>query len=929
MRVRSLFFILLCATTSFAQSGNYFLSHFSPDEERFNIVCFDIIQDNRGVFYFATQAGILQFDGRNWDIIQTNSTIYSIARNEAGDIYAAGSRGFGKIIRNEKGLEEYQTLYEPKNAEYIFQIVTLPNKVYFLSDHNFFEYDPLTNKTVIQSANEQTGLFVSLNELYDKVYISTEEKGLFLADGKNIAPASLTLADSVAMIFSVRYQEQYLIGTDDNRIFLSQPNLKLQEIHLEDSVYATASVIVGASWVNSELIAIGTLRGGVMFVNPLTGTTSEIINYKTGLPDNEVFAIITDQNLNVWAAHAYGFTRISPYLPFKSFKYYPGLEGNLLCATTYQGRTYVGTSLGLYVLEKEEFYDEITYFVEVPVRTVSNSKAKASGKKQEPVEEEVESKDSQKGGFFRFLKRKKNTKGEDRKRDTPVQEDEFEEEDVAEVHTTYRREKRTKKIFRSAYYAYKKVKGIDAKITQLTHWKGRLIASGLGGAFEVDAKESAQITDYPIRFLFASANNNVVIIATHDDKLRQFSKNGAWRDEGLLESISGPVQYIFEEADQAIWFCGFDKIYRKSFDDETTAITALDINNPNFEKAVGVHINNQVIIATPSGFFFYDQNTKKLAKGDSVRKPVAYFANATNLWFRDKHNWYKAGSTGGQQNLQLLNLFNNLRFIDSDATNEALWVITGNNELFRFSNQQIPKNEIMYPLILKSIQNNDIITAKTYLKVDQDKSSIIVEVVKPDYIANKFVEYRYFLEGLHTDWSEWSTTNNVFKFPYLPSGEYTLKVESRDIFGRIFELSPVRLNVEPPYWKQTWFYAAEFSVFVFLVLLSFRLSYRFIFVSRILSLLSIIMFIEFIQTAAGEQFSTKSSPVIDFAIQVSVAFMILPVEGFLRRHFLQALARRNEHKLKKATEDPNGSSAKDEFEGGSGKITAAERSEII
>jgi TRAP-type C4-dicarboxylate transport system permease small subunit len=111
-------------------------------------------------------------------------------------------------------------------------------------------------------------------------------------------------------------------------------------------------------------------------------------------------------------------------------------------------------------------------------------------------------------------------------------------------------------------------------------------------------------------------------------------------------------------------------------------------------------------------------------------------------------------------------------------------------------------------------------------------------------------------------------------------------------------MAPVRLNIAPPYWKQPWFFAAEFSVFIFLVLLSFRLSYRFLIVSRLLSLLSIIMFIEFIQTAVGETFS-QSSPVLDFSIQVFVAMLILPVEGFLRRYFLQALAKRNEERLQK------------------------------
>jgi hypothetical protein len=105
MNFRVLFLGLFLSVVSYAQTGNYFLSHFSPDEERFNIMCFDIVQDDRGVFYFATQAGILQFDGRNWDLIATTGTIYSIARSEEGEIYIAGSEGFGKISRDEFGVE--------------------------------------------------------------------------------------------------------------------------------------------------------------------------------------------------------------------------------------------------------------------------------------------------------------------------------------------------------------------------------------------------------------------------------------------------------------------------------------------------------------------------------------------------------------------------------------------------------------------------------------------------------------------------------------------------------------------------------------------------------------------------------------------------------------------------------------------------------
>ncbi len=44
---------------------------------------------------------------------------------------------------------------------------------------------------------------------------------------------------------------------------------------------------------------------------------------------------MVDKSQGIWAAHEYGFTRVSPYLPYRSFGHYPGLAGNLLCATSF------------------------------------------------------------------------------------------------------------------------------------------------------------------------------------------------------------------------------------------------------------------------------------------------------------------------------------------------------------------------------------------------------------------------------------------------------------------------------------------------------------------------------------------------------------------------------------------------------------------
>lgn len=891
MRFRTLFFTLFLSVASYAQTGNYFLSHFSPDEERFNIMCFDIVQDDRGVFYFATQAGILQFDGRNWDIIATVGTIYSIARSGDGEIYVAGSEGFGKIVRDEFGMEVYQPLYQQKSAEYIFQIITLPNQIYFLSDRNLFTYSSQTGEIKIHPSTEQTGLFVALHEIFGKIYISTEQKGLFEfePESERITISSIGIADTTTLIFALKSGDQYLLGTDDNKIYTYKEEQFLKEIKLQDAVYASAGVIVNATWVNESLIAIGTLRGGVMFVNPVTGKTEEIINYNTGLPDNEVFSIIGDKNQNVWVAHAYGFTRIAPYLPFRSFRYYPGLEGNLLCATTQNENVYVGTSVGLFKLEKEQFYDEITYYVDVPVKTKTKSRTKQAEREVAAVETE----DSKKGGFFRFLRRKKK-------------------EEVAKIPTksststtkpkqTFRREKRSKKILRESYFRYKKVNGVDSKITQLIHWQNKFIAAGLGGAYEVEKQQAVQIIQEPVRFLFASEKFDNLIASTYDDKLHQYRFDKTWSEAGVIENISVPVNYIFEEDSSTLWFCGFDKLFRMNLLDTVQQVETLSIDKHNFDQPVGICFNKQVFVATSSGFYFYDNNTGSMVEGDTLRKPTAYFASATDLWFRDQHSWHTAGQSGGQNNLQLLNLFNNIRFIGTDADLNGLWIITGANELLQFNSEAQRKDEILFPVILKSIENdNKLLPRRSFIKIDQDKSSIKVEVIRPDFIGARFIEYRYLLKGLNKQWTEWSTKYNIIDFPYLPTGEYTLFIQAKDIFGRVNELEPVAVEVVPPYWKQTWFFAAEFSVFVFLVILSFRLSYRFIFISRVLSLLSIIIFIEFIQTIAGSTIS-KSTPVLDFMIQVAIAFMILPIEGFLRRYFLHAITKRNQ-KLQQAGE---------------------------
>ena len=901
MRTTFLTFFLLGFFNLYSQTGNYFLSHFSPSAERFDNVCFDMVQDEQGLMYFATRSGVIEFDGRNWNLIGGNGAVYSLQINAQNKIHWSGASGYGTIDFNAQGFHQLKTISSATSTDF-FQSLTAKEKTFFLSDEAIDIVDANQKLEISIKATKEVGSFAGIFELFDIVYVNTQNGGIQKIEKNKLVPSTLGFAPEDEVIFSCGLQNYYLIGLANNKVFLCGENLKPRELKLEDQAYADASVVVSGTWVNRDLFVLGTLRGGMLFIHTATGKTQEIINYSSGLPDNEVYALMSDKSQCIWAAHEYGFTRVAPFMPFRSFSHYPGIQGNLLCAISYQDQVYAGTSLGLFKLEKEEVYDEIIYYVDVevkPTKIVTNKKQDTkltAIEEVKPVTPEVESK---KKGFLSFLKKNRNKTKEQPKETvaatvtTPNQNSSNQKEVVNPINKpSYKRIKKTERVMRAANYVFKKVKGIDAKVNQLLELNGQLVAIGLGGVFSIDGLASKPILEEPIRFAFGADMLNLLLVSTYADKVHTFEKTEeGWQNRQLLTAIDDQVHYIFEGKKNELWLCGLDQVYR--FDmaaTEQSTLETIPFNNPNFDEVVGIRMRDEIILTSTHGFYRFDRQKKNFNLVDSLAKPNLYFAAKDNVWYRNAHQWNVIGQVKNQSNLQLLNLFQDLRFITSDQNSDNLWLITGNNELYKFFGEKLTPYESGYPLMLKTIRND---TQKfgnlNQLKVDQQKSAITFEVIQPDYITSQSIEYRYKLNGLEKDWSDWSSANNIVDFPYLPSGDYTLLVEAKDIFGKVLDIKPVAFEVLPPYWKRPWFYAMEFIVFAILVLLSFRFSTRYHVISRVLSLLTIIMLIQFIQTVASEIFETRASPVMDFFLQVVVALMILPAEGYLRGLMLRSV----------------------------------------
>lgn len=826
MRFTSFLFCLLAFSfIGHAQNGTFFLSHYSPPDDQIDFRSVDLVQDQQGEIYFATRHGVIEFDGRNWTMVNASGAVNSLAAQGAG-VFVTSLSSIGVLGSRQEKPRPYLEL---SNETGFFDTHAQGELVYFCKRDKIVAYS-IEQRTLAWALNTDSsyGNFLGLFKINSGSYVRTAKRGLQKIESQKLVPSDITPGN---VIFSSPNQDhsRYLVGMDDHRVFMAEPS-GFREVVLRDQNFLSTNILVNGVIVSDSLIALGTLRGGVMFVDIRTGITDQIIDYHSGLPDNEIYALMTDRSQGVWVAHEYGFTRIAPYIPFRSFAHFPGLSGNLLCAQSFQGNVFVGTTLGLYQLIDE---------------TAEAMKAKLLLAQQES-------------------KSKKKTKKKSEP-PPPVTVD---------------------SVVLNPQYVYRRIAGITGRVIQLAEIKGKLIASGTGGVYEVDTQVSNVIVNEPVRSVFFSPLLQQLFVGTYAERVRTYElSESGWAETHLVDSLRDFISHTFEDPLENIWLCGRASIYKiETIEGDITDIVSYPISNPSRDETVGLAYGNDLYVAASGQFSRFDGATSSFVKFDSLPGPRKYFATGGYFWFHDGTRWRTVDRRLQSYKLDWLRLFPTLRYLAPDNQRTGLWVITSGNELYKFSNESGTSSTAGYPLFLSNIQGQEVKMADL-IEVEQHEGTITFEFIQPDYVGFNTTQYRYQVKGLNAVWSPWSASNNIIPFSYLPSGKYQLSVQSRDILGNESNVEQIAFRVLPPYWQRWWFYALEFTVFSFLVILSLRLgraSKRYRYLSQMLSLLTVVMLIQFLQTVLASLIGSKTSPVIDFVIQVFIALIVFPVEIFAR-----------------------------------------------
>lgn len=922
-----------------SQPGNVFLKNYFPNLNNISSKSTSITQGSNGIMYFANPSGILSYDGRSWGLINVPSIPLVLVTNPINKrIFVGCSKDFGYIEFDITGKEVYTSISEHySNFENISKIIITKDFVYFYCAERLFCYS-ITSKNLSQilppAWNEQ---FIGFFQNNNDVFVNIDGKGLHIIKGNKLWPVINQLAKQKVIASIPFSNSSSLIYTNNNYAYIFNGST-LKPFKLEDEDYLKANSVINGIDLSENLFVLSTLSGGCVIINKKTGKTNSIINYQTGLPDNEVYAIATDNLGGLWITHNYGATRADNNLPITSYSSYPGLKGNLTDVIKVDDKLYVATSEGVFVLSKS--------LTEMPNLSIINSRRKTEKqireckidstlfpnpiKKDEPkstVEEskkETPSKNVFKKVAAVFKKKSDKPKIEEKQIEADKPQPEQEKFTIAEIKLPepliYNSPSLSSSYNPCSFeYSFKKIQGIDKKCNQLIFHNGKLYAATITDLYEIENSSAKSIIKTQhINIIYVSVNYpNCIYIGTNDGIILFFLENGKtiYRDLGVN------VSSIAEDTHFNLWIGGVNQVLK--FEVNKKGELSRQYTYPlsaNYSDYIKVRkINGSIWFFSSFDIFRYNDDRDIIFKDTTLNldlniNKILFAKNEQRIWVH-KDLFWNYYTNNVKHKMVALSVINNIRHLYVD-NEQNCWVINDDNILYRVTRNRI-ENHKNTNLFIREVRNTSGEMLPIHnVVLEHNNSSIRFVITNPFYINESANQYQYFLEGVMNEWSQWST-NKTIDFPYLPYGNFKLIVRAKNVFGYITENKGISFKVEYPYWLSWWFYLIEIGGIFLLLALSiyFNRNKNASFLSKSLLLLSVVISFKLIQATIESNISV--SPVFDFTVSVAMVFVILKVEKIIitkltkntrkiktrilwkRRELIGKLKKRKAEKLKK------------------------------
>jgi hypothetical protein len=180
----SFFILFTLAGSVFSQTP--FIRNYTPEEYKGYTQNWAIVQDQRGIMYFANNDGVLEYDGTTWRTIVTPFYPRSLCIDSMGVIYVGLDGDFGYLHPDSSGILHYKSLKDKLPPKYrLFQecrhIKAIGSQVFFRSNNDLF----ILQNDSINILHSNTG-YGSSFVVDNRFYIQKKEEGLFYFKNDNL-----------------------------------------------------------------------------------------------------------------------------------------------------------------------------------------------------------------------------------------------------------------------------------------------------------------------------------------------------------------------------------------------------------------------------------------------------------------------------------------------------------------------------------------------------------------------------------------------------------------------------------------------------------------------------------------------------------------------------------------------------------------------
>lgn len=316
-----------------------------------------ILQDNIGVMYAANYEGIISFNGTHWKLIPIgkNLTGLSIAHDKHNRIFVGTFGDFGYLKSDSKGKLHFQSLSSKLRSKQklgaFWHIFPTNTGVYFCSPDMIIK---LEGEKIKHWKPTRDGKFRFAFNIGETIYTTQRNVGILkiVSDSLMNIPGTKSLVDKDLTVIEAYNNNFLLLGTNEQGIyFLNDNGYKHIKTDIEDFIKENNLFVCESYFSDSNQFAFGTFNGGIALVDSELNL-NRIIDKSNGLPTNVVRDIHFDSNNNLWIALNEGISLIEVSSPWEHWNNNLGLYGIPTSIIRHNRQLYVGTSEGLYQLQK-------------------------------------------------------------------------------------------------------------------------------------------------------------------------------------------------------------------------------------------------------------------------------------------------------------------------------------------------------------------------------------------------------------------------------------------------------------------------------------------------------------------------------------------------------------------------------------------------